>query len=72
MRCTVLLALLTALATAVGAEELPAPWLPLDPGPAHCTSDTQGAALGNAAVRFTVKIEQQHLLPAAFYNDITR
>jgi hypothetical protein len=71
MRCTLLLALLTALATAAGAEELPAPWLPLDPGPAHCASDAQGAALENAAVRFTVKVEQQHLLPATFDNGIT-
>jgi hypothetical protein len=68
-----LLAVLPALAVAAaGAAELPPPWLPLDPGAAECMSDAQGAALHNAALRFAVQVEGQHLLPAALDNGITR
>jgi hypothetical protein len=64
---------LPALAVAAaGAAELPPPWLPLDPGAAECMSDAQGAALHNAALRFAVQVEGQHLLPAALDNGITR
>ncbi len=71
MRYTLLLALLPAFATAAGAEELAAPWLPLDPGNAHCSSDAQGASLENLAVRFAVKVQEQQLLPDALDNGIT-
>ncbi|MDE2138170.1 MAG: enterotoxin, partial [Gammaproteobacteria bacterium] len=72
MRYRVLLALLAVLTARPGAAQLPPPWLPLDPGAAQCASDAQGAALGNAALRFAVKVDDRHLLPAAFDNGITR
>ena len=68
----VLAALLPVLAARLSAAELPPPWLPLDPGAAQCASDAHGAALSNAALRFAVRIDDRHLLPAAFDNGITR
>lgn len=59
------------LAGVVSADELPAPWLPLDPGTALCRSDLGEAALTNAAVRFAVRLEGGHLYPAALDDGFT-
>ncbi len=50
---------------------MPAPWLPRDPGPAHCKVAAGGAELGNAALHFGVAIDGKRLRPAAFDNGFT-
>ena len=72
MRYAALLALLPGLSVTSGAQQLPPPWLPLEPGAALCHSDAAGAALGNSAVRLAVRLEAGHLLPAALDNGFTR
>jgi hypothetical protein len=62
---------LLALVVRAGAAELPPPWLPLEPGPARCTSGRVEAALANAALRFSVRSQDQHLYPAALDNGFT-
>ncbi len=65
------LALLLLLTRPTGATEPAPPWLPLDPGRAHCLSEALGAALDNAAVRFAVRVENGHLYPAGLDNGFT-
>ena len=49
-------------------EELPPPWLPADPGKAHCHVDARRAELANAALRFAVTFENQSATPALLHN----
>ncbi len=64
-----LLALLTILGTSsAGAEPLPAPWLPKDPGAATCQTDTGGARLANDAIEFAVTTQDGSLRPASLRN----
>ncbi len=66
-----LLALNAALAHAASAA-LPAPWLPMDPGAAHCDDDEAGATLGNQALRFALTTRGSRLAPTAFDNGFTK
>jgi hypothetical protein len=64
------LVLVAAIATANG-EELPAPWLPLDPGSAHCESGGERASVSNSAVRFELGVQSAHLRPLLLGNGFT-
>jgi len=66
-----LLALNAALAHAA-PPALPPPWLPLDPGAAHCDDDEAGATLGNQALRFVLTTRGSRLAPTAFDNGFTK
>ncbi|GAA0713703.1 enterotoxin [Dokdonella soli] len=50
------------------AATLPAPWLPSDPGAAHCRTDASHAELTNGALRFGVAINGKSVRPAEFDN----
>jgi hypothetical protein len=69
--CLLLACVCFPVAVAAAAGELPAPWLPLDPGQALCRSDAHEAALADAAIRFAVRIEDGHLYPAALDDGFT-
>jgi hypothetical protein len=58
-------------AIAAPRQALPAPWLPIDPGPARCQVDATGAALSNGAVRFGVATQGTSLKPALLLNGFT-
>jgi hypothetical protein len=66
-----LLALTGALAQAA-SPSLPPPWLPTDPGAAHCDDDEAGATLGNQALRFVLTTRGSRLSPTAFDNGFTK
>lgn len=57
--------------TSSAAVQLPPPWLPRDPGQAHCRSSGAVAELRNGALRFAVHIEGNGLKPAALDNGFT-
>jgi hypothetical protein len=60
-----------ALAASAPTQQLPAPWLPLDPGATHCDATANSAVLSNAALRFAVAIGGSSLRPAALDNGFT-
>ena len=47
------------------------PWLPIDPGAARCTVGSDHATLENAALRFSVAIQDARLQPQNFDNRLT-
>jgi len=49
-------------------EELPPPWLPLDPGRAACRVDANGTELTNAALQFAVKLQDKSAKPVLLHN----
>src|SRR5579872_878451 len=53
---------------ALAAQTLPPPWLPLDPGAAHCVVGDSGSELSNDALRFTIRTQGKSLGPAALQN----
>ena len=53
------------------SQTLPPPWLPSDPGVAHCQAGKVGAALDNGALRFAITLDDGALRPAAFDNRFT-
>jgi hypothetical protein len=68
---TALLALAAARAPAASTE-LPAPWLPLDPGAARCSTADGTAQLQNEALRFALTTRGGVLAPAALDNRFTQ
>jgi hypothetical protein len=64
------LSLVATTGVAVG-EELPRPWLPLDPGAASCTIDGGTGRLQDAAVSFAVTSAGGALRPATLENRFT-
>ena len=67
---------LTTLQVASGAmpaaaESLPPPWLPKDPGIAHCVVDSEGARLFDDAVAISLTARDGALQPAALENRFT-
>jgi hypothetical protein len=68
---------LVSLLTLSGAQacaastQLPPPWLPLDPGAAHCSVNGADAELGNQALRFALAARDGMLAPVAFDNGFT-
>jgi hypothetical protein len=71
MRQILLLLLLAVGVAATKAEEVPAPWLPLDPGRAQCKSSRERAVVSNSAVRFELAVESAHLRPLLLGNGFT-
>ena len=65
-----LMALLGAHALAA-SPALPAPWLPAEPGAAHCSVDGASFELRNEALRFALTARDGVLAPAAFDNGFT-
>ncbi len=55
-------------ATAAPQEALPQPWLPQDPGLAHCQPGNDQASLSNAVLRFEVTLHGKSVKPALFNN----
>jgi hypothetical protein len=53
---------------ASAAMALPPPWLPVDPGQAHCRAGDGGGALSNDVLRFVVRQEGESLVPAMLEN----
>jgi hypothetical protein len=52
----------------VEPADLPPPWLPIDPGTAHCVVDAAGARLSNDAVGFSITTRDGSLRPATLEN----
>ena len=53
------------------AESLPPPWLPKDPGTAHCVVDAESARLFDDAVAISLNARDGALQPDAFENRFT-
>ena len=65
-----LLVLTLAPAFAASAD-LPAPWLPLDPGAAQCETHADGASLRNKAIGFGLSTFSSIATPGSLYNGFT-
>ncbi|HEX4511441.1 MAG TPA: enterotoxin, partial [Burkholderiaceae bacterium] len=64
--------IITACVSAAAApQSLPPPWLPIDPGRAHCSVDADHAELKNRALRFAVSSAAGGLVPIALDNGFT-
>ena len=55
-------------ASAATQQQLAQPWLPLDPGQAHCQHGNDQASLSNAVLRFDVALQGLRITPALFSN----
>lgn len=58
-------------ASAAPQEGLAPPWLPSDPGQAHCQLGQDHASLNNAALRFDLALQGNSIKPALFGNGYT-
>ena len=56
---------------AATAQELPPPWLPIDPGEAHCQVGDRGAEVSDDALRYVVRANGNSLRPALLENRFT-
>ena len=64
---------LTCCALLLGSTALAQnPWLPLEPGVARCTAGVDSATLENAALRFSLGIQDARLQPQNFDNRLSR
>jgi hypothetical protein len=65
------LLVLVAGAASAATPALPAPWLPLEPGPAHCDTHADHVELGNRAIEFSLSTRRGGETPVTLRNGFT-